>query len=67
MLNDFTITIGITGPNLVLLRAKLEQGMQALILSGDASQQAILTKVTEVGAATQQGYLYVNCTFRGRA
>jgi hypothetical protein len=66
ILSDMTVQIAITGPNLALLRSKVETGMKSLILAGDASQSAILTKVGAVEAVTSLGYIYVTCTFRGR-
>lgn len=67
LLEDFSITAGVTAANLALLKAKVETGMKSLILSGDASQQAILTKVnTPVDAVPTLGFIYITMTFRGR-
>lgn len=67
MLNDFTLRIAIKGSSLITLRTKVETGMKSLTIAGDAAQQAILTTVGPVDASVALGYIYVTCTFRGRA
>lgn len=66
ILSDISVRIAITGPNLAILRSKVEIGMKSLTLAGEAAQSCILTKVGAVEAVTALGYIYVTCTFRGR-